>query len=164
MIFCLFEKLFRRKFSVVLFYFNEKVDYITANISTHVFIRKVLIQNWLIAWCSRILCGLKVLKVSKLNFGRFSHSPRDETFSRFIVENHNRFSGRYLQKTQVESSSRNLWHLILRPLLNIFIEMWCNNETLLSPRLSIVKDMLFRGPRTIDFKKTCIFYLIFVEL
>ena len=38
-------------------------------------------------------------KVSKLNLKRFSHSPRDETFSGFIVENHTRFSDRYFQKT-----------------------------------------------------------------
>ena len=97
----------------------------------------------------------------------FLHSSRDKTFSGFIAENHNRFTGRYLQKAHefIVVSSRNLQHLVKRLLLNNFIEIWYNNETLLfTSSLSIDKDVFFRGHRTIDFKQTCISNLIFVGL
>ena len=43
---------------------------------------------------------LKVIQVSKLNLKRFSHTVHEmKTFSGFIVENHDSFSGRNLEKT-----------------------------------------------------------------
>ena len=40
---------------------------------------------------------MHVVKVSKLILKRFSHT--DKTLNGFIVDNHERFSGKYLQKT-----------------------------------------------------------------
>ena len=107
---------------------------------------------------------MDVIKGSKLTLKRFSHT--NKTFNGFIAESHKRFSGKYLQKTDEQTivvSIGNLQHLNLRPCLNIFIERWYNNETLLSLiSLLIDKDKLFIGPQTINFEQTCISDLIFV--
>ena len=109
--------------------------------------------------------ALKVIKVSKLNLKGFSHTVREtkplvvlkqKTIIGFLVETSRRLINKPL-RFQVEAFSR--------PFLNIFIEIWYNNETLLFLSfLSIDNDVLFRGPRAIDFKQTCISDLIFVGL
>ena len=98
----------------------------------------------------------------------FSHSAQDKTFNGFIVETHKSFLvdtlGRLMNKplwfqgetfSNYKTSSEYYFYIAFNFL----------NITLLFPSsLPIKKNMMFREPRELNFKGTCISGLIFVGL
>ena len=100
---------------------------------------------------------LKVIKVSKLNIKRFSNKVCEAKLLVGLWQK--TIIGRNLQKINeyiIVVLSRNLQYVIIRPLLNIFNEIWYNSKTSLIPVPFQSTRMLLREPRTINFKQICI--------